>query len=426
MTRPSPNLTLNHLVEQRRAAGEPLVNLTFGEARLPVLPELAQQLAAGARRASYGPVAGAEDARSAVAGYFGRRGLPTDPADVVLAPGSKPLLMALNLAVDGDVLLPRPAWNTYAPQARYAGKEPLAVPVPDVCGGVPDPAELRRAIGRARAAGRTPRLLVLTLPDNPTGTLAPPDLVRELAAVAEAEDLLIVSDEIYRDVVHDPGTPFLSPAEVAPERTVVTTGLSKSLGIGGWRIGAARFPAGPRGRAVREGVVAAASEIWSTLAGPLQQVAAYAFAEPQPIRARAAAAARLHGAVARAVHARALAAGAHCRPPTAGFYVYPDFEPLRAGLARHGVTDSASLAAHLLDHGGVAVLAGHLLGDDPTALRFKAATSLLYGDEEQQLHALRAEDPTALPHIAAQLARIEEAFTRLTKGPGPRRTRRPS
>lgn len=140
MTQPSPNLTLNHLVEQRRAAGEPLVNLTFGEARLPVIPELAQQLAAGAHRASYGPVAGAEDARSAVAGYFARRGLPTDPADVVLAPGSKPLLMALNLAVDGDVLLPRPAWNTYAPQARYAGKEPIAVPVPDVCGEYPSPA----------------------------------------------------------------------------------------------------------------------------------------------------------------------------------------------------------------------------------------------------------------------------------------------
>ncbi|MGP3683702.1 pyridoxal phosphate-dependent aminotransferase [Streptomyces sp. IBSNAI002] len=426
MTQPSPNLTLSHLVEQRRAAGEPLVNLTFGEARLPVLPELAQQLAAGAHRASYGPVAGAEDARGAVAGYFERRGLPTDPADVVLAPGSKPLLMALNLAADGDVLLPRPAWNTYAPQVRYAGREPLPVPVPDACGGVPEPGALRGAIRRARADGHTPRLLVLTLPDNPTGTFAAPDLVRELAAVAEAEDLLIVSDEIYRDVLHDPAAPFLSPAEIVPERTVVTTGLSKSLGIGGWRVGAARFPAGPRGRAVRDAVVAAASEIWSTLAGPLQQVAAYAFAEPEPVRARMAAAARLHGAVARAVHARATAAGAHCRPPTAGFYVYPDFEPLRVPLARHGITGSASLAAHLLDHGGVAVLAGHLLGDDPAALRFKAATSLLYGDTEQQLSALRAEDPTALPHIAGQLARIEEAFARLTKGPGPHRNRRPS
>ncbi|MBT2546452.1 pyridoxal phosphate-dependent aminotransferase, partial [Streptomyces sp. ISL-44] len=135
---------------------------------------------------------------------------------------------------------------------------------------------------------------------------------------------------------------------------------------------------------------------------------------------------RLHGAVARAVHARAVAAGAHCRPPTAGFYVYPDFEPLRAPLARRGITDSASLAAHLLDDGGVAVLAGHLLGDDPAALRFKAATSLLYGDEEQQLQALRAADPTALPHITDQLTRIEAAFTRLTAEPGPRPNRRPS
>ncbi|MEU0784654.1 pyridoxal phosphate-dependent aminotransferase [Streptomyces sp. NPDC006173] len=412
---PSPNLALDQLVAERRAAGETLVHLAFGEARLPVLPQLAEQLAKGAARAAYGPVAGGPGVRTAIAGYFARRRLPTNPDQIVVAPGSKPLLMALQLVVPGDVLLPSPAWNTYAPQAAYAGKQAIGVPVPKECGGVPEPCALRTAITSARAAGRDPRLLVLTLPDNPTGTLAPPDLIREVCALAREKDLVIVSDEIYRDVVHEPAaTEFLSPAEVAPERTVITTGLSKTLGLGGWRIGAARFPAGERGRRLRGGVLAAASELWSTLAGPMQHVAEYAFGEPPEIVERLRASARLHGAVARAVHRIAVDAGALCRPPTGAFYIYPDFEPLRPQLAARGVTDSASLARRLLDESGIVVLGGHLLGDDPGALRFKAATSLLYGDEKGQVEALTADDPVRLPHIADQLALTAAGFARLT------------
>jgi aspartate aminotransferase len=253
-------------------------------------------------------------------------------------------------------------------------------------------------------------MIVLTLPDNPTGTIAPPALVREVCAIAEEADLVIVSDEIYRDVVHDPATEVLSPAEVAPDRTVVTTGLSKSMAVGGWRVGAARFPAGPLGTALRAGVAAVASEIWSSLARPLQEVAAYAFAEPTELRAHVAACTRLHGAVAGAVHAIMTGAGADCRPPTGAFYVYPDFEPMRAALLPHGIHDSDSLRAVLLDRFGIAVLAGHLLGDDPAALRFKAATSTLYGDtDEARWTALRAPDPLALPHISAVLARIADS-----------------
>ncbi|MFC8451371.1 pyridoxal phosphate-dependent aminotransferase [Kitasatospora sp. NPDC057223] len=410
----SPNLALNQLVAERQSEGESIVHLGFGEARLPVFEPLVQRLVEGSRRNAYGPVAGGLAVRTAVAGYFGRRRLPTDPDQVVVAPGSKPLLMALALTAPGDLLLPRPAWNTYAPQARLAGKRAFGVPIPAECGGVPDPVALRETIAAARTLGHDPRIVVLTLPDNPTGTLAPPPLVREICAIAEEEDLLIVSDEIYRDIVHDPATPLLSPAEVAPRRTVVTTGLSKSLALGGWRIGAARFPAGPWGTRLREGVVSVGSEVWSTLAGPMQAVAEYAFAEPAELRARLAAGARLHGAVARAVHGIMVSAGADCRPPTGAFYVYPDFEPIREDLARHGVKDSPTLFQHLLDAYGIVVLAGHHLGDSERALRFKAATSMLYGATAvEQQQALDAADPTALPHVRVVLDRLEESFARL-------------
>lgn len=410
----SPNLALNQLVAQRRAAGEAIVHLGFGESQLPIFEPLVHQLVAGATRNAYGPVAGSTAVRSAVAGYFGRRRLPTEPDQIVVAPGSKPLLLAVNLAVPGDVVLPRPAWNTYAPQARIAGKRILGVPIPPECGGVPAPRHLRETIAAARRRGEDPRILVLTLPDNPTGTLAPPDLVRAVCAVAVEEDLLIISDEIYRDVVHNPATTVLSPAEVVPDRTIVTTGLSKSLAIGGWRIGIARFPKGPRGTGIRDAVVSIASEVWSTLSGPMQSVAEYAFAEPPELRAWIATSARLHGVVAREVHRIFVSVGAACRPPSGAFYVYPDFEPVRESLAGRGVTDSATLFQHLLDEHSVAVLAGHHLGDDASALRFKAATSMLYGQTtEQQQQSLDATDPLTLPHVSNALARIEQAFRKL-------------
>jgi aspartate aminotransferase len=410
----SPNLALNQDVAKRQAAGESIVHMGFGEARLPTFPPLIERLAAGAGRTGYGPVAGGAAVRAEIAGYFARRSLPTEPDQVVLAPGSKALLLAIDLAVPGDVLLPRPAWNTYAPQARLAGKRTRSVPIPAEYGGIPDPVALRDTIAVSRRHGEDPRILVLTLPDNPTGTVAPPALVRAVCSVATEEDLLIISDEIYRDLVHDASTPVLGPAEVAPERTIVTTGLSKSLALGGWRIGAARFPAGQWGSGIRDAVVSIASETWSALSGPMQAVAEYAFAEPPELRSWIRAGARLHGVVARAVHEIFIGVGAAGRAPTAGFYVYPDFEPLREVLVRTAVTDSLSLSRRLLNEFGIAVLAGHHLGDDPAALRFKAATSMLYGaTARQQRQALDADDPLAVPHVADVLARIEQSCGKL-------------
>ncbi len=410
----SPNLALNQLVAQRRACGESIVHLGFGEARLPVFPPLLERLVAGAVRNAYAPVAGDGPVRRAVAGYFTRRRMPTEPGQVIVAPGSKPLLLALHMVVPGDVLLPRPCWNTYGPQAQLAGKKAWGIPISEECGGVPEPDALLETVRAARAGGHDPRILIVTLPDNPTGTLASPELVRRICAIAEQEDLLIVSDEIYRDTVHDPARPVLSPAEIAPGRTVVTTGLSKSHALGGWRIGVARFPDGVWGDQIRDAVTALASEVWSTLASPMQEVAAYAYDEPPELLDHLAAVTRLHGTVAREVHRCAVAAGAVCRPPTGGFYVYPDFAPMREVLARRAITDSMTLQRQLLDEFGIAVLAGHDLGDDVRALRFKAATGQLYGETpEQQWTTLHADDPLRLRHVTDILTRIEESFMKL-------------
>ena len=386
----SATLAAHQIVEERRRAGLPVLPMSFGQAGVAVHPLLRSALADAGGRNAYGPVAGDLALREAAAGYWTRRGLPTDPEQVLAGPGSKALLYASLLAIGGDVVLPRPSWVSYAQQAALLGHAAVHVPTRPGEGGVPDP-DLVRPGARA---------MVVTLPDNPTGRLASPSTVRAACAVAREHDLVVVSDEIYRDLCY--GDEFVSPAEIAPERTIVTTGLSKSLALGGWRIGVARFPSG----ALLDAALAVASELWSCPAVPVQAAAALAFTEPEPLRSYVDKARRLYRAINTAVADRFAAAGAVVAPPQAAFYSYPDL----AGL----VTGPAPVAAaRLLAEHGLALLPGTEFGEPPDSLRFRVATGQLTGaDDDQRRAALDSPDPLALPWIAASLDRLTEILAR--------------
>jgi aspartate aminotransferase len=412
----SATLAANETLDARRRRAEPVLPLAFGEAGLPAHRILRAALARAAGCNSYGPVAGHDALRQAAAGYWARRGLPTDAEAVICGPGSKALLFGLMAAIGGQgagVAVTRPSWVSYAAQAALSGQTAHFVPG---SGGVPDADQLARAVTAARAAGNPVRSVIVTLPDNPTGLLAPAAAVRDLCSVAEAHDLVIISDEIYRDLVHDPDAPFTSPAVISPERTVVTSGLSKNLALGGWRIGVARLPAGEFGRDLRDRLLGIGSEIWSAPAGPVQRAAALAFSEPPEVAGRVALSRRLHGSVAQAVARTFAAAGAAVPAPQAAFYLYPDFSPLAdVLLGRHGITSDEGLAAMLLHEYGVGVLPGSAFGEESGRLRLRVATAMLYGDTDDQRHiALNSSDPCSLPWIAGSLARLEEVLADLT------------
>lgn len=418
----SATLAADEALDRRRRAGEQVLPMAGGEIGLPVLPALRRRLAAAADANAYGPVAGSRALRAAAAGYWGRRRLPTDPELVVAGPGSKPLLFALLLAIGGDVVVPVPSWVSYAAQARLVGARPVPVPIAPGQGGVPDPERLRAAVTAARAAGHDPRCVVVTLPDNPTGTVASPGTVRALAAAARELDLVIVSDEIYCDLVYDAPEPAESPALHAPERTVVTTGLTKNLAVGGWRTGVARLPDSDTGRALHGRLVPVASQIWSSPPAPVQAAAAYAFDEPPEVVERVAASRRLHETVARAVAGRLTDAGALLAPVRATCYLYPDFTPLGDRLARaHDVHGGADLVRFLGERHGIGLLPAGAFGEDGDPLRIRAATSRLYGeDDAQRTAALAAPDPLQLPWIRANLEHIDAALADLTGTRTPR------
>ncbi len=414
----SPTLEINERVRTMQAEGIDVVHLGFGEAGLPVAASLREAVVAHIPDNAYGPVAGPAPLRESVAGYFSRRGLETHPRQVMVGPGSKSLLFGAIMAIDGDVVVPCPSWVSYAPQVFLAGRRPISAPIPREAGGIPDPDLLGDVLERARRDGLSPKALIITQPDNPTGTVASRELLEQVTAIARDNDLWVISDEIYRDLTHVPSD-FVSCADVAPDITIITSGLSKSLALGGWRIGVMRVPDRADGHAVLRDVTGIGSEIWSSLSAPVAGAARLAFDEPADIVDYVDRARRLHGKVSRAVFEVFDSAGVACRPPQAGFYLYPDLEVARDHLTARGVRTDVELVRHMLDEYQVAVLQGSAFGDDGDRFRFRVATSLLYGgSEEQRLAAMdwaASEDPVLPPHIATPIAQISAMVETLVR-----------
>ncbi|MGW0748848.1 aminotransferase class I/II-fold pyridoxal phosphate-dependent enzyme [Streptomyces sp. NPDC002587] len=372
---------------------------------LPVLPELLSVLAAAAGRSAPEPAGGGDAVREAACRHWARRGLPTAPENVAAGPGAPALLLALLGAYGGDVMLPRPCPAWWTPQVRLLGRRAYHVPTPAECGGIPDPYALLETVRRVRAEGGDPRVLLLSVADDPTATVPPPEMLREACEAAASAGLFVVSDESWRDTVHRPhDTLVLSPAEMLPDQAAVLVDLSGALLPAGWPAAVVRFPDTPRGTWLRARTLDVLTATGALVAGPVAGAAAHALDETDAVAGRARAAAVLHGAVAAAAHRELLAVGALARPPQAGRHLYADLTPLRAGLARHGVGDAMELEDWLGGRLGAPTPGGQRFADEPVALRVRLSTGPLLGvTPQERLAALTAGDPLALPHVQRSL-----------------------
>ncbi|MET9958668.1 aminotransferase class I/II-fold pyridoxal phosphate-dependent enzyme [Streptomyces sp. NPDC006326] len=375
---------------------------------LPVLPELTSVIAAAAERSAPEPAGGGEPVRAAACRHWERRGLATEPEHVAAGPGAPALLLALLGAFGGDVMLPRPCPAWWTPQVRLLGRRAYHVPTPAECGGVPDPYALLETVRRVRAEGGDPRVLLLSVADDPTATVPPPELLREACEAAESAGLFVVSDESWRDTVHRPHeTLVLSPAEMLPDDAAVLLDLSGALLPAGWPAAVVRFPGTPRGTWLQARTLDMLTATGAMVAGPVAGAAAHALDEPAAVSGRARAAAALHGAVAAAAHREVLAVGALALPPQAGRHLYADLTPLREGLAGQGVRDAMELEDYLGGRLGVPTPGGQRFADELGALRVRLSTGPLLGaTPEERLAALTAADPLGLDHVRGALDRL--------------------
>jgi aspartate/methionine/tyrosine aminotransferase len=377
---------------------------------------LAARLSAAADRPDAEPVGGGPALLEAACGYWDRRGLPTGRDLTAAAPGAPALLLALTAALGGDVLVPRPCAAWWAPETRALGRAAFHVPTPAECGGVPDPYALLETVRRIREEGGDPRLLVLCVADDPTATVAPPELVHETVEAASGEGLHLVSDETWRDTVHRPHeTVLVSPAEMQPDRVTVVTDLAGALLPSGWPAAAARFPDTADGAGLRDRVLDVLTALGARIATPVAEAAAYALDEPMEITERLTTSVRVHARLAAVLHRTVLAAGALAPPPQAGRHLYVDLDPLRPSLAAHGVGDAQELEDFLTGRLGMPAPGGHRFGDDLGALRVRLSTSPLLGaDPPERARSLLPRDPLESPYVERALTLFGSAFEALS------------
>ncbi len=181
----------------------------------------------------YPPMRGLPELRAAVAAFYQRRqGLVVSAEQVIITSGATEALAASIMAVAGqgdEVILFAPAYDAYAPLVRRAGAIPVFVDL------VP-PDWQASAAGIAAAITPATRAILLNTPHNPTGAIASPDMQHAIVELAKAQDLIIISDEVWEEVI-TADVHHASPFALAPDRTIKIGSAGKLLALTGWKVG---------------------------------------------------------------------------------------------------------------------------------------------------------------------------------------------
>jgi aspartate aminotransferase len=388
--------------------GRRVFKLGLGQSPFPVPEPVVKALREHAHEKDYLPVHGLGELRDAVADYHARREqLERSGDDVLIGPGSKELMFLLQLVHEGDLVIPAPAWVSYAPQARMIGRQVRRLATAQEHGWRLDPGALDAL---CRSDPDRPRIVILNYPCNPTGGTLDEDQLRALAQVARAHRVVLLSDEIYGELHHR--GEHISIARFYPEGTIISSGLSKWCGAGGWRLGTFVFPPGMRW--LKDAMAAAASETYTSTSAPIQHAAVRAFQGGAEIEAYLSGSRRVLAGLGQHVHAALRAGGVRCPQPDGGFYLFPDFGALRGRLASRGIGTSAALCEALLRDTGVAMLPGNEFGRPENELTCRLA----YVDFEggAALAALASTPGDQLPDTAflrAHCGRVCEAIDRV-------------
>lgn len=286
------------------------------------------------------------------------RGVPVDPARVVVTTGAKPIMFYAILALleaGDEAIYPDPGFPIYESVINYSGAMAVPLPLREELGFRFDIDELR-----ARITPRT-RLLILNSPHNPTGSVLSEDDIRAVAEVIREHDITVLSDEIYEHIIYDAAPFSIAALPGMLDRTVLFSGFSKTYAMTGWRLGYAVLPPAlvePVVRLIVNSVSCAPLFIQhagiEALTGPQDSIPAMVkeFKERRDL----------------IVDGLNRIPGISCRRPEGAFYVFPNVKQLNINCIE--------LADILLNKAGVALLPGTHFGDCGDGyLRISYATS---------------------------------------------------
>lgn len=363
----SATLAINEKSNALIKQGKTVFKLGLGQSPFPV-PEIMQEaLRRNAHQKDYLPVKGLLTLRETIAEYnFREQGIKCTAEDIIIGPGSKELIFLLQLVYYGELIIPTPSWASYSPQARIIGRNVTWVPTNEENDWRLSPEKLDLI---CRTDPDRPRIVILNYPSNPTGSTYPKERLKKLAQVARKYNVILVSDEIYGMLDHSGN--HVSIAQYYPEGTIVSSGLSKWAGAGGWRLGTFTFPENLRW--LQNAMTIVASETYTSTSAPIQFAAISAFQKHAEIDDYLFHARRILRELGNYVAKRLKSKNITMPDPKGGFYLFPNFNAYREKLASKGILTSVELCEKVLQDTGVAFLPGMDFGRQPEELTCRLA-----------------------------------------------------
>ncbi len=344
--KPSPTLWINERVQALRQAGETVYHFGFGQSPFPVPSRVVAALQQHAHRKEYLPVKGLQPLREEVASFLSRtRQIDVDAEQILIGPGSKELIYLTQSCLEGTAYLPSPSWVSYEPQAHYSRH--LVRWLPD--------AGWKLQVDTINEQTTDRGYMIFNYPANPTGVSFQEEELAELAVAFRKKNLVVIADEIYGMLHYDGRSSSL--AQHYEEGTIITSGLSKWAGAGGWRLGIAAFPKALSD--LQHEVTVMASETFSCVATPIQLAAIEAYRESAEINEYLQQVRAILGRIATYVHETLERNEISCVAPQGGFYLFPDFGHYRERLE---VSTSMEFCTLLLEQCNIAMLPGAAFG----------------------------------------------------------------
>jgi aspartate aminotransferase len=342
---PSSTLKINEISRRLEEKGEKIYKFGFGQSPFQVPADVINELKNNAHQNKYLPMQGLSELREAVAKYTSvRKDYNYKSENVIIGPGSKELMFLLHILFEGDIILPAPSWVSYAPQAILGRNKIQSIQTKKENNWFPTGSDIEEVILKDVNKNY---LLFLNSPNNPSGQIC--QNLEEISDIAKKYNLIILSDEIYSELSFEEN--FKSISSFCPEKTIISTGLSKWCGAGGWRLGYFIIPDSLN--ILKDSINVLASETFSAVSAPIQYAAISAYTNDHSTYINNSR--NILKAVGNYVYENLKSNKVLINKPQGGFYLMPEF-------LNKKFNTSTEMCDNILKETGVALLPGSDFG----------------------------------------------------------------
>ena len=341
----SATLKINEISKNLEKEGKKIIKFGFGESPFQVPDKIVEELKKNAHQKSYLPIQGLDELRDAIAKYESKKKNKNFKSDqIILGPGSKELMFLLHISFDGEIILPSPSWVSYKPQSIIAGNRYHWIDTTAENNWYPTAESIEDLVLKDR---EKKYLLILNSPNNPTGQVC--KNLKEISEVIKKHQIIVLSDEIYSELTFNEN--YKSISNYCSDKVIISNGLSKWCGAGGWRLGYFIIPNDLN--QLKNSMKVLASETFSSVSSPIQYAAISAFKKDHSdyiLKSK-----KILKGIGEYVYQNLKSNNVIMNKPMGGFYLMPEF------LNKKFKT-SAEMCTDLLNKKGVATLPGSDFG----------------------------------------------------------------